>query len=177
MSERYVVMPRGINVGTRNRIPMADLRRLLSERGYTDVITISQSGNIVLTGSESSATAGTAVEKILADEFGVQVRCVVRTADQIRSVLASDPLGHAADDPARYLVNFLSPRPSPDAVEGLLAEDHSPEVLVVEGSEAYVWTPEGVRAMRLSYTYLEKRLGVVVTARNWNTLGKIAATL
>ena len=59
----------------------------------------------------------------------------------------------------------------------LLGEDHSPEVIVIEGAEAYVWTPDGVKAMTLSYAHLEKRFGVVATARNWNTLEKIAAKL
>ena len=57
----------------------------------------------------------------------------------------------------------------------MLAEDHSPEVIAIEGTEAYVWTPEGAKAMTLSYAYLERRLGVVATARNWNTIKKIAA--
>ena len=72
-------------------------------------------------------------------------------------------------------MNFLSDEPDPDAARSLLAGDHSPDVLAIEGREAYVWTPEGVKAMRLSYAYLEKQLDVVATARNWNTLQKIVA--
>ncbi len=62
-------------------------------------------------------------------------------------------------------------------VEALLGEDHSPEVIAIEGVDAYVWTPDGVKAMTLSYAYLEKRFDVVATARNWNTLEKIVAKL
>ncbi|WP_420626729.1 DUF1697 domain-containing protein [Candidatus Poriferisodalis sp.] len=119
MAERYLVMPRGINVGTRNRVPMAELRSMLTAEGYADVVT----------------------------------------------------------DGSRYLVNFLSETPDSEAVAALLAEDHSPEALAIEGTEAFVWTPDGVKAMTLSYAFLEKRLGVVATARNWNTLQKIAAKL
>ena len=78
-------------------------------------------------------------------------------------------------DPSRYLVNFLSEVPDPEVARALLEEDHSPEHIAIEGAEAYVWTPGGVKAMTLSYAYLEKSLGVVATARNWNTLEKIAA--
>ena len=56
-------------------------------------------------------------------------------------------------------------------------EDHSPEVIAIHGTEAYVWTPYGVRAMTLSYAYLEMRFDVAATARNWNTLAKIVAKL
>ena len=74
-------------------------------------------------------------------------------------------------------MNFLSRTPDPEVVSALLEEDRSPELIAIEGTEAYVWTPDGVRAMTLSYAYLEKRFGVVVTARNWNTLERIVAKL
>ena len=77
----------------------------------------------------------------------------------------------------RVLVVFLSQEPDPEVAGVLLGEDHSPEAITVEGAEAYVWTPDGVKAMTLSYAYLEKRFGVVATARNWNTVEKIAAKL
>ena len=67
--------------------------------------------------------------------------------------------------------------PIPKWWGALLGEDHSPEAIAIEGAEAYVWTPDGVKAMTLSYAYLEKRFGVVATARNWNTIEKIVAKL
>ena len=72
---------------------------------------------------------------------------------------------------------FLSQEPDPEAVEALVGEDHSPEAIAIEGTEAYVWTPDGVYGMTLSYAYIEKRFGVVATARNWNTIDKIVAKL
>ena len=176
MSGRYLVMPRGINVGTRNRVPMAGLRSKLADAGYTDVATVLQSGNLVVTASsDDPAEVGDDVERLLDERFDVGVACVVRTVAEVQRVLDRNPLGDVAVDPSRYLVNFLSDEPDPDAAGALLAGDHSPEVLAIEGREAYVWTPEGVKAMRLSYAYLEKQLDVVATARNWNTLQKIVA--
>ena len=105
----------------------------------------------------------------------VSVPCVVRTATQVRGVFERNPLQEVVSDPSRYLVNFLSEEPNPDVVGALLEEDHSPQAIAIEGTEAYVWTPDGVKAMTLSYAYLEKRFGVVATARNWNTLEKIVA--
>lgn len=176
MSGRYLVMPRGINVGTRNRVPMAELRSKLTEAGYVDPVTILQSGNVILTSDcADAATLSSSVEKLMADEFGVGVPCLARTAEQVKAVLELDPLGSVADDGSRYLVNFLSEEPPSEAVRSLIAVNYEPEVIHVHASEAYVWTPEGVRAMRLSYSYLEKHFGVIATARNWNTLKKIAA--
>ena len=178
MTERYLVMPRGINVGTRNRVPMAEFRSKLTGDGYCDVATVGQSGNVIVSTEEDrpDEVAG-AVQRLLRDFFGVDVACVVRTANQVRGVLERNPLQEVVSDPSRYLVTFLSQEPDPEVVEALVGEDHSPEAIAIEGAEAFVWTPDGVKAMTLSYAYLEKRFGVVATARNWNTIEKIVAKL
>ena len=176
MIERYLVMPRGINVGTRNRVPMAELRAMLADEGYAGVATVLQSGNVIVsTESDRPDEVAGAMQRLLSDEFDVNVPCVVRTANQVRGVLERNPLQEIVSDPSRYLVNFVSKEPDPEVAGALLEEDHSPEAIAIAGSEAYVWTPDGVKAMTLSYRYLEKRLGVVATARNWNTLEKIVA--
>ena len=176
MSGRYLVMPRGINIGTHNRVPMAELRSKLVEAGHSDPVTILQSGNVVLTSKcANAAVLSSSVEKLLADEFGVNVPCLARRAEEVEAALELNPLCDVADDGSRYLVNFLSGEPDVEAVRSLAVADHEPEVIHVEGSEVYVWTPEGVKAMRLSYSYLERHFGLVATARNWNTLNKIVA--
>ena len=178
MTVRYLVMPRGINVGTRNRVPMADLRSKLADEGYSDVATVLQSGNVIVSSEtvRPDEVAG-AMQRLLCEEFAVNVPCVVRTASQVRGVLERNPLQEVVSDPSRYLVNFLSEEPDPEAVAALLEEDHSPEAIAIHGAEAYIWTPDGVKAMALSYTYLEKRFGVVATARNWSTLERIVARI
>ncbi|WP_419837728.1 DUF1697 domain-containing protein [Candidatus Poriferisodalis sp.] len=214
MTIRCVVLPRGINVGGHNRVPMAELRLKLADAGYTDPVTILQSGNIIVTaelgseptaklaaeltaelGSEptadepddaTNANAATtavaaAVQQLLADEFDVHVPCVARTAAEITAILERNPLGHIAENGSRYLVNFLDTEPGaepdPNAARSLVEADHAPEVVHVEGSEVYVWAPEGVKALRLSYSHLERHFEVPATARNWNTLERIAAKL
>ena len=191
MTTRCVVLPRGINVGSHNRVPMAELRPKLAEAGYADPVTILQSGNIIVTaeidadqpdaavqpGQPNTAAVAAAVQQLLADEFDIHVPCAARTAAEIEAILERNPLGHVADDGARYLVNFLSEAPPPDAVQALVDADHSPEAIHIEGTEAYVWAPEGIKALRLSYSHLERHFGVTTTARNWNTLERIAAKL
>ena len=146
MSERYLVMPRGINVGTRNRVPMAELRSKLAGEGYCDVTTVLHSGNVIVSAESNGPdeVAG-AMQRLLSDEFDVNVHCVVRTANQVRRVLERNPLQAVVSDPSRYLVNFLSKEPDPEVVGALLEEEYSPEAFAIEGTEAFVWTPDGVR--------------------------------
>ena len=56
MKERYLVMPRGINVGSRNRVPMAELRAMLTAAGYSDVTTVLQSGNVIVSTNRTTPT-------------------------------------------------------------------------------------------------------------------------
>ena len=176
MTERYLVMPRGINVGTRNRVPMAELWSKLADEGFSNVATVLQSGNVIVsTESDRPDEVAGAMQRLLREGFDVNVPCVVRTANQVRGVLERNPLQAVVSDPSRYLVSFLSEEPDPEVVEALLGEDHSPETILIEGTEAYIWTPDGVKAMKLSNAYLERRFGVVATARNWNTVEKIVA--
>ena len=178
MTNRYLVLPRGINVGRHNRVPMAELRSRLVGEGYSEVATVLASGNVILTArSGDPGEVARGVGRLLSDHFNVSVPCLARTADQVRGVLALNPLREVATDPSRYLVNFLSEEPDPGIVEALMEEDHGRQAVVVAGAEAYVWTPDGVKALTLSHSYLQKRLGVVATARNWNTLLKIIAKL
>lgn len=172
---RWLVMPRGINVGTKNRVPMADLRKELEAAGFDEVVSIGQSGNVIVSREGTEDEIVSQVKAVIAKSFGVDVEAVVRSADEVKAVLTSNPLADLAVDGAKYLAIFLSAAPGKKEAEALLAEDVSPEVVKVDGRTVFVWTPNGVKAMRVNHTALEKRFGVTATARNWNTLEKIAA--
>ena len=74
MSQRYLVLPRGINVGKHNRVPMAELRSRLARAGYSDVVTVLASGNVILTAeSDRPVEVARSVRRLLGDSFGVNV--------------------------------------------------------------------------------------------------------
>lgn len=178
MTHRHVVLPRAINLGNLNKVPMPALRERLTERGFGQVRTLLQSGNIVLDSDEPDGERVAAlVRAVMVDAFGVDVPCVVRSPDKIRAVLALNPLGAVATDLSRYLVTFLTAQPSAEAIERLLATDRLPEAFTIDGHEAYIWAPDGVATLKLTNTVLERNLGVTGTARNWRTVTAIAALL
>ena len=159
-------------------MPMAELRSKLADMGYTSVVTILHSGNIIVSSdSIRRDEVADSVRRLLCEEFDANVPCIARSADQVREIVELNPFREIATDTSRHLVNFLSRKPDSDLAAELMEEDHGREVVSIHGTEAHVWTPEGVKAMTLSFSYLEKRLGVVATARNWNTLVKICAKL
>jgi uncharacterized protein (DUF1697 family) len=150
---------------------MPDLRALLGEAGFADVRTYVQSGNVVLTSRAPPAKVGARAEALIAERFGFEVDVIVRTADELGSVVARNPLGEVAADPKRYQVSFLDAEPDPEVVERVSGLSVDGERLVVIGREAYTWHPAGVARSKLWAKLASVGgLGVRATARNWTTV-------
>ena len=95
---RWLVMPRGINVGKINRVPMAELVTQLEGAGFKDVITIGQSGNIIVTAAGPEEKVCASVRSLMASAFGVDVPVMARSADEIQAILDANPLQDVATD-------------------------------------------------------------------------------
>ncbi len=176
METRLVALLRGINVGRNKRIAMSDLREVLTDLGYADVKTHLQSGNAVFSCSAAAAeTAAADIERAVAGRLGVESRVIVRTAEELAAAIAADPLLQIATDPARHLVGFLASNPDAAAFHALAALDVAPDQIQLIGRHVYIWYADGVLASRLSKVPWERFLGTAVTARNWNTVTKLAA--
>jgi uncharacterized protein (DUF1697 family) len=171
---RYVAFLRGINLGGRRRVGMADLRDVLEKSGYEDVGTLLQSGNVVLTGGAKPRALERELSRELERAFGFRIGVVARSRDELADVIASDPFGSEADDPRRYQVSFLSAKPPRKAVKELEDAAAPPERVAVRGREVYAWHPGGVGRSELAKRITADRLGVdEVTARNWRTITKL----
>jgi uncharacterized protein (DUF1697 family) len=168
-----VAFLRGINLGSTRRIAMSELRDALAAAGHRDVRTHLQSGNVVLESSASAAELAKALEEQIAEAFGVTVEVVIRTRAQLAAVVQRDPLGDVADNPSRYLVTFLTKKPAACVLRELVGLDAAPERLVAAGREIYSWHPDGIHGSRLARELTDRRLGVVATSRNWNTVTKL----
>ncbi len=170
---RQIVLLRGINLRATRRIGMADLRELLESEGYEDVRTHLQSGNVLLSSTVSPRRLEAAVERSVEERFGFDVRVLVRTRAELANVVERDPLGKVAKDGSRYLVSFLSQKLPAKAARELESAEVAPEQVVVAGREIYSWHPGGQQRSPLRKLMTDDRLGVVSTARNWNTVTKL----
>ena len=170
---RQIVLLRGINLGARNRISMPELRGALESAGLDDVRTYLQSGNAVVSSAAAADRVRRTVEKLIAQEFGLEIAVVVRTRAQLASVVRRNPLGEVATDPKRYQVSFLAKKLAPATVRNLEAAAVESEALVVSGNEIFAWHPEGVARSKLWAMLAGKGLGVTATARNWTTVTKL----
>jgi uncharacterized protein (DUF1697 family) len=170
---RFAVLLRGVNLAGRNRVSMPVLRGALEDAGFTDVATYVQSGNVVLTSRKAPKGVTTEVEHLLAERFGVDVRVVVRTRDELAAVVERNPLAKVAKDPKRYQVTFLESALPADVLRKLQALAKDGEQMKQVGRELYVWHPHGLARSKLAARLAEKGLGVAATARNWRTVTKL----
>lgn len=173
-----VALGRGINVGGRNLVAMAELRRLGERLGLEDVRTLLQSGNLVFRtrASDSEALEGR-LELEAAKRLGLrQPAFFVRTADEWASLVKANPFPAQAErDPARLLAVLLKQAPRPAAVAALREAIRGAEQVEARGRVAYFCYPDGVGRSKLTPAIVEKHLAGPGTARNWNTVLKLLA--
>jgi uncharacterized protein (DUF1697 family) len=173
---RYAALLRGINVGGNKKVGMAQLRELLAGLGYADVVTYLQSGNAVFSSPElDPQVLGSDIADSIQDRFGINVSVVIRTGAELAAALQSSPLPGEPENPSRFFVAFLAAPPAAASIEAIQAESFTPDQLWLSGREAYLLCPNGASQTQLTNAFLEKRLGVTATSRNWNTVTKLVS--
>jgi uncharacterized protein (DUF1697 family) len=175
----YAGFLRAVNVAG-NQLSMAALKEVFGALGFDNPKTLLQSGNIVF-GADPARNA-IALEELLQREtekrLHVKTEYFVRTAKDLERVISGNPfIAEAQNDPGRLVVVFLKDAPAGKAVAQLQAAIRGPERVKASGRHLHVTYPEGQGRSKLTNAVIEKALGTRGTARNWNTVLKVAAAL
>jgi uncharacterized protein (DUF1697 family) len=175
----YIALLRGINVGGHAKVAMADLRALLTGLGFRNVRTLLQSGNVVFRADEAApADLERLLEAEAAEHLDTHPDFLVRTAAEWAAIVAGNPFPAEAErDPSHLRVMCLKQAPAEAAVAALQAAITGPEVVRAAGRHLYLSYPTGVGTSRLSGAVIESRLRTRGSARNWNTVLKLAALI
>jgi uncharacterized protein (DUF1697 family) len=176
---RYVALLRGVNVGGRNLVGMGELKALFGEVGLGEVRSLLASGNLVFEcGKRSCGKLELMLEAETKKRFGVGVDYVIRTGEEWGPIVERNPFPKEAErDPGHLVVMFFKTAPKAMDVELLTAGIKGREVVRADGRELYVVYPNGIGTSKLSNTVIEKKLGLWGTARNWNTVMKLAGMI
>ncbi len=173
-SGRHVALLRGINVGGRNVLPMADLRSALESSGLLDVRTYIQSGNVVFRtddGAIEDVDVTDSIRSVISDTFGLDIPVIVRPLDDLERVAGAHP-DDGGDVPPKWLHVFLLDRPA-DPADGPDTGRFGADRWVVDGREIYATYPSGAGRSKLTIDVIERSFGVAATARNLTTLAAI----
>ena len=173
-----VALLRGINVGGKNLVPMRELQAVFIQAGCQDVRTYIQSGNVLFeAGPVMADQLSSHLSAAIKERFGCRVPVVVRTAEEMLAVLASNPFfrgDEAAEISEDSLhVYFLSQQPTAKQTATLDAARSLPDEFALQGREIFLRLPNGMARTKLTNAYFDSKLASVCTARNWRTVKKL----
>ncbi|WP_040948798.1 DUF1697 domain-containing protein [Gorillibacterium massiliense] len=169
----YIALLRGINVGGNTRMKMAELKLMMEQLGLSQVQTYIQSGNVVFQSEEEEEPLRTKLEQGIAATFGMSVSVVLRTAAEWERMMLDCPYLSAEDSSADNVqVALLPVEPPQKGIDKLKAVKAEHDDFRVNGRDIYLFLPQGVRDSKLAAAL--SKLGVPATARNWNTVRKLA---
>ncbi len=175
---RMVALLRAVNVGGTRKVPMADLREILTAEGFADVATYIQSGNVVLSSGLGAAATAAAFEAAFARRFGFEAPVVLRTAAEWASYAGDGPFTEAKRDRPNLVHLCLAAGPmKPGAVEAVRAKAAAGEQVEAAGDALWIDYPHGAGTSKITPAVLDRAAGAPVTSRNWNTVRKLQEML
>ncbi|MBL6763942.1 MAG: DUF1697 domain-containing protein [Verrucomicrobiae bacterium] len=175
--QTWIALLRGINVGSRNKMPMTDLANTLQSAGCRSVRTYIQSGNVVFASnlrSNQSLTAkiGTAIET----HFGFRPHVLLLSAADFRSAVTNNPFPNVVSEPKTLHFFFLNATPASPDLDGISELATTSERFQLIDSVFYLHAPDGFGRSKLAAA-TERKLGVATTARNYTTIHNLSAML
>ncbi len=173
MTQFQVSLLRGINVGGNNRVAMPTVRRIYEQLGCTNVMTYVQSGNVILAADVDPDTLSPRVEAAIKLELGLAIRVIGRTRAELDRIVGADPYPRA--EPTHHHVVFLSAPPLPQGLAALTEAAADGESFKVIDRDIHLYLPAGIGRAKLGQALIERRLGVIGTARNWRTVQQLHA--
>ncbi|WP_299120206.1 DUF1697 domain-containing protein [uncultured Winogradskyella sp.] len=168
----FIALLRGINVGGHKKVPMADLRELLTKSGFKNVKTYIQSGNVIFQSlQEDKEKLEVSIKKSILDHFGFEVSVMVRFRDDLESAFNNCPF------PKKKKVNsyfaILSVIPNEDLVKEACKKTYENEEYVILNDCLYFYCANGYGNAKFNLNFFERKLNVSATSRNYKTMVKL----
>ena len=168
----YIALLRGINVGGHRKMPMAELRDLLTKIGFSNVKTYIQSGNVIFKVAETNVNEmENSIQKSIADHFGFDVSVMVRTRQQLQKIFDDCPFSE--DKKINSYFAILSHSPDKELVQKAYEKTCENEEYEITNDCLYFYSNKGYGNAKFSLNYFEKKLNVNATARNYKTMLKL----
>jgi uncharacterized protein (DUF1697 family) len=165
---------RGINVGGKNKLPMATLSAMFAAEGATSVTTFIQSGNVVFDApAKLAATIAARIERQIEKKLALRVPLVLRSAAEMADAAACNPFVAAGVDDNELHLMFLGDKPAAKLIAALDAQRSPGDTFALVGRHLYLRLPNGAARTKLTNAYFDKALATVSTMRNWRTVLKL----
>jgi len=174
--DKKIAILRGINVGGKRKVLMADLKALFKELGFVDIATYIQSGNVLFRSAEeiSNLKLSSQIENAISTKYAFDVPVIVRGEFELEETIANNPFFQENEpDIERLHVTFLSERPLEENRIKAEACHYEPDRFVINGKDVFVFCAGKYHESKLTNNFFEKKLKVTATTRNWKTTLKL----
>jgi uncharacterized protein (DUF1697 family) len=172
---KYLALLRGINVSGHNMIKMDALKKMLDSMGFQNVETYIQSGNVFLESEEENAASiGFKIKQEISKVFGYDVPVIMISKSNLELCFKNNPFLKEKDcDIKKLYVAYISKELTAEAINDLKISNIKPDEAVIDSNRIYIKYVIGAGKTNLDQKYIEKKLNVVATIRNWNTVTKL----
>ena len=173
---KYISILRGINVGGKRKILMADLRELYKSLGFENIVTYIQSGNVIFESKKKNAnnTFTKKIKEAIFEKYGFDVPVIIRSVEEIKNILKKNPfLKKEGAQIENLCVTFLSEVPSEENLEKIKTCDYSPDLFQIIEDNTFLFIEGKYHKSKLTNNFFEKKLKVSATTRNWKTVLKL----
>lgn len=175
--QTYISILRGINLGGHNTIKMDDLKNLLSKCGLKNIETYIQSGNVIYQyKSTDTKELDILIKDKILQQFKFEVPVITLTIDELKATAKNNPFSKdKKKDTSFFHITFLSDEPTKDNLSKMISLSYPPDEFVIIGKAVYLYCPNGYGNTKLSNKFLENKVKVSATTRNWKTTNELIA--
>ncbi|MDT0689150.1 DUF1697 domain-containing protein [Salegentibacter sp. F188] len=172
MNSKIAIL-RGINVGGKRKILMADLKNLCGELGITNVQTYIQSGNIIFRATDPSVDLENKLETAISEKFGFEVPVIVRTSEELQELVDQNPFYSLTTDINKLHLTFLKEKPAQENIQQTESFDYKPDRFKIQNKDVFIYCEGKYHQSKLTNNFFEKKLKTGATTRNWKTVLKL----
>jgi len=173
---KYVALLRGINVGGHKKVPMADLRQLLTELGLNSVKTYIQSGNVVFQSEEKETVSlEDLIRKGIQNHFGFEISVLVKTDKEVHDIFNNNPFSEEIKPSSYFIILHTVPDNNLVTETSKIQQDN--EMFQIDNSCIYTYCSIGYGNAKCTTNFFERKLKVSATARNYRTMNKLLELL
>jgi uncharacterized protein (DUF1697 family) len=173
--QTYVALLRAVTPTGKNKVPMAQLRDVLTAAGFGRVRTYIQSGNVLIDTDSPPPVLAQQINILIKRHIGPDLKVIVRTCGELTAILQADPFRDYENAAScTYFVHF-DEQPPDAATQAVATQEYGRDEIVFEDRTAYLYIPGTYGDSKLSGPNLEKKLGVAATMRNFNTMQKLVS--
>ncbi|WP_299114441.1 DUF1697 domain-containing protein [uncultured Winogradskyella sp.] len=168
----YIALLRGINVGGHKKVPMAELRALLTTSGLENVKTYIQTGNVIFQSlSNDTKILESEIKQSILDHFGFEVSVLVRTRTQLKKIFDDCPFPEAKKVNSYFAI--LSVYPKEDLIKEAYEKSYDNEEYQIINDCLYFYCANGYGNAKFNLNFFERKLNVSATSRNYKTMVKL----